>query len=762
MNSKNIYLVLLAVLILSSCSISGYLPAGEKLYRGADITINKSKDIKESTGAIKSAIKLATRPSRNKFVFGYPYKVWFWYVLGEPKKEKGLRSFLRRKLGEEPVLSSRINPTASAENIESLLQNLGYFHTKAKGDTIQTKNYIQSVYTIDLMPQYTLNDIVWYNDSSHLMRLVEQDAKNSLLKKGNPYRLSDISLERERVDQFLKTKGYYFFNPDYLMAYADSTIGDHKVNLLLYLKRVTPEEAKKVYQINSITVYPNHSLSATSADSMANKPVDYEGIKIYNNGFYKNQLFANTITYRADTTYSSELQNNTLNRLISLGAFKFVKNKFDVVKDSSSANKLDVTYYLTPNKLKTAQVALDGFVKDNNFLGTKLGVTWKNRNVFRGAEQLGVRLYGAYETSLVDSLSGNNNLRIGSEVSLSFPIYVIPFFKIRENNFYPANTAITFSYEWYRKRQFYTKQFFRLQYEFIRKTDEQTQFNFAPVSVIYTNTSSVTDNFLAELANNPSLAANTFPEAVIGSFFSYSRHSPYNEIKNRWYLSGSVDLSGNLAGVLLGAKEYRSKTVLNVPFAQFVKFDFDVHYTRQLFKKTDWANRLQLGIGIPYNNSRVLPFAKLYTIGGSTSIRGFNARGLGPGTVKNNALDQNIYQLIGGDYRLLFNSELRLPINNYLSGALFFDAGNTWTKDTILFGPEGKLTGNFMKEIAVAAGAGIRLDATVILIRFDFGVPLRKPFLPDGERWVIHKINPGSRSWRRENLILNIGIGLPF
>lgn len=199
-----------------------------------------------------------------------------------------------------------------------------------------------------------------------------------------------------------------------------------------------------------------------------------------------------------------------------------------------------------------------------------------------------------------------------------------------------------------------------------------------------------------------------------------------------------------------------------MPFAQYVKLDADYHYTRKLSNNYELANRLQLGIGIPYNNSRLLPFTKLYTIGGSNSIRGFRSRTLGPGSYKTTGKDQNFFQIIGGDYKLLANTELRIPFTAQLGAAVFLDAGNIWTKDTILFGPAGKFTKNWPKEIAVASGFGLRFDATVLLIRADLGIPLRKPYLPDGSRWVINQIDFTSRSWRRENLILNIAIGLPF
>ena len=53
-------------------------------------------------------------------------------------------------------------------------------------------------------------------------------------------------------------------------------------------------------------------------------------------------------------------------------------------------------------------------------------------------------------------------------------------------------------------------------------------------------------------------------------------------------------------------------------------------------------------------------------------------------------------------------------------------------------------------------------DLKVLLIRLDLGMPLRKPFYPEKERWVLNSIDVLSGKWRRENLILNIAIGYPF
>jgi outer membrane protein insertion porin family len=477
---------------------------------------------------------------------------------------------------------------------------------------------------------------------------------------------------------------------------------------------------------------------------------------------FKADLFKRTITYRPGSIYNSINQNTTLNRLINLGAFKFSKNSFERVKDTANPYRLNAFYYLTPSKRKALQAEINGFAKDNKNIGSQLSLNWKDRNTFRGAEQLGIKLYGSFEISTTDSLKANDNYRLGTEATLNFPRYLIPFFKIKENNLYPARTQLLLGYEYFIKKSFYTKNIFRLNYEFQWKASANKQHILTPLSITFLNASNVTDSFYSAIQDNPSLIFNIFNEAIIGSYYSYIHNTLNPSAKNQWYLSTSLDVAGNILGLISGAKEIRSKAIFGTPFAQYVKGDVDVRFTKKLPQKVVWANRFQIGIGFPYHNSAFLPFSKQYIVGGSSSIRGFTVRSMGPGSYLPTAEEQLYFQTIGGDFKLLGNTELRFPLLGRLNVAIFTDVGNVWTRDTILFGRAGQLKKDFLKELAVASGFGLRIDASVVIIRFDLGIPLRKPFLPEGQRWVFDKIALGDNAWRKENLVLNIAIGYPF
>ncbi len=75
--------------------------------------------------------------------------------------------------------------------------------------------------------------------------------------------------------------------------------------------------------------------------------------------------------------------------------------------------------------------------------------------------------------------------------------------------------------------------------------------------------------------------------------------------------------------------------------------------------------------------------------------------------------------------------------------------------------PGGKFTGNWLRELGVGVGLGLRVDIEFFVIRFDLASPVRKPHLPEGERWDAD-FRLGQKSWRRENLIFNFAIGYPF
>jgi outer membrane protein assembly factor BamA len=234
-----------------------------------------------------------------------------------------------------------------------------------------------------------------------------------------------------------------------------------------------------------------------------------------------------------------------------------------------------------------------------------------------------------------------------------------------------------------------------------------------------------------------------------------------------------VETGGNVWGLFTPENSKGERALFDVPLSQFVRLETDFRDYYKINRRVIWANRLNLGYGFAYGNTTSLPFVRQFFAGGSNDIRAFKARSLGPGTFK--VADSIRFADQGGDIKLMLNSELRFKIVSVLHGALFADAGNVWLRKEDLGTPatadkpavpgrpgSGFKFKNVLNELAVGTGAGLRVDATIFVIRLDVAFPVRKPYLPEGERWVFDDVSFGSKTWRKENLIYNIGIGYPF
>ena len=185
-------------------------------------------------------------------------------------------------------------------------------------------------------------------------------------------------------------------------------------------------------------------------------------------------------------------------------------------------------------------------------------------------------------------------------------------------------------------------------------------------------------------------------------------------------------------------------------------------------EKTSFATRFIAGVAIPYGNSEHIPFSRQFFVGGSNSIRAFRARTLGPGSYDPRTQKEGFVFDQSGDVKLELNAEYRANLYKFLNVAVFADAGNIWLmNDEInnegeLTRPGGKFSKNFLSEIAVGAGVGLRLDFSILILRLDLAMPLRIPYYEKGDRWAFDKVKFGEGSWRKDNLILNIAIGYPF
>lgn len=760
---------------LVSCGTSK-LKKGEYLYTGAKVNIVNDTMKKKEKNALRDGIKDNLRPKPNTSLLGLRPRVWVYNITPEPKKDKGITHWLKNKIGEKPVLLGDVDRDFNAKIAQNYAENKGYFNTKATYDTLAKNKTAKVIYTVKPGVRYLINEVTYEKDSTKVNAEIQQTVSTSLLKKGDPFDLAVIKAERSRIDAHLKEKGFYYFHPDNLIVQADSTVTkEPKVDLNVKLKNDAPELSKKQFSIDKVVVFADYDLkSATDRNYII--PYGTDSVAAYNDMYiidpdkkFKPQIFDRALYFKKGDIYNRSNHNLSLNRLISLGTFKFVKNQF-VISDSIK-NKFDAYYLLTPRQFQSLRVEATGKTNSANFVGSEVNLNWTHRNFFRGAEQLKASVFGAFDVQIGGPEEGkdNNNVyRFGGNVSLTIPRLVSPF-NFKNSSGYVPKTFMGLGYEYQNRQALYSLHNFNGHFGYLWKEDAQREHELKLININVVVPQNVTEKYQAQIDDPDNLSRYIMkrvvePQLIVGPTYSFTYTNTMLPKTNTFYYKGSVDLAGTLAGLISGAnaKEGKEKKVFGVPFSQYAKTEQDLRFYHKLAEKSQIATRLIAGMAYPYGNSLYVPYSRQFYVGGSNSIRAFRARTLGPGSFDPRSAKNPFFYDQSGDIKLEFNAEYRANIYKFLNAAVFADAGNIWLVNEDPARPGGKFSKDWTKEIAVGAGVGLRLDFSILILRLDLAMPLRVPYLEQNQRWVLDKVNFGNAAWRKDNLILNIAIGYPF
>ncbi|RTY85638.1 translocation and assembly module lipoprotein TamL [Flavobacterium sp. RSP15] len=764
MNNNHLVSFLFFAILASSCSNTRFLPEGELLYTGAIVTVEGKETSKKENKALKTALGEVVRPKPNSSILGLRPKLYIYNLAGTPKKEKGWRYWLKTKVGEAPVLYSQVDLEYNKNVLQNFTENNGYFNTKTAADSTRHGKKATAEYLVKPAKQYKISAVKFPVDSAVISSAVRNTRLRSLLKKEEGYSLNTIKEERIRIDSRLKEKGFFYFNPDYLKVQVDSTVADHQVDLIVKIKEETPKLAETPYKINKIIVYPNYSISSDSLKISIDTITKYNDLTIIDpENLFKPRIFDRALYFKKEDLYNRSDHNLSLNRLVNLGTFKFVKNQFKV--SDTLGNYLDAYYYLTPLPKKSLRMELLAKTNSANYTGTELNLNWSNRNAFRGAELLTISAFGGVEVQVSGQNNGFNVYRVGTEANLIWPRFISPF-KLNPSSGFVPKTKATLGYEFQNRTNLYSLQTFKGSFGYLWKENERKEHLLNVTEITYASPQNITNLYHEQIANNPSLEKVVEKQLLFGPSYSYTyTNTLQTRKKNTFYYKASLDLVGNIAGLVSGANIRKGDTIklFDVPFSQFIKIEQDFRHYLKLGKESQLASRIIAGAGFTYGNSNEMPFIKQFFIGGTNSLRAFRARSLGPGSFDGAAANTGTFLADqSGDLKLEFNTEYRTKIYGLVKGALFLDAGNIWLLNENPDKPGAKFSKKFLNELAVGVGAGLRFDFSFLILRTDLAFPLRKPYLPNGDRWVLDQISLGNSAWRKENLVFNLAIGYPF
>lgn len=774
-------ILILSAFFVSGCSAIKYVPDHEYFYKGTDVVFDTSNlPVKEQQTLAKMLLQLdPVKP--NATLFGSRPAVWFYHIAGNPGKNAVIRQFMKTTLGTAPAYLDTVAAATLCRSMISKLNNEGYFRSGVTYAISRNEKKKEGsiLYYVSLKPAYHLKQIQYPTaEDSVTSVLTEEVRRSSLLRTGQRYSTERLQAEISRIGKTFKDHGFYFFGTRYLVYEADSTIGNHEVDLSLTLAEGFPPTSLHKYRLGEITAYLRDGMTS---DTTGELTVIRTGLFTYRHGrdvenFIKPGALAAAMTIRSNSLYSQSENENTVRRLMALGVFRSVNTVYTPsVQDTAL---LHVKVMLMSGVKKSLRSELNVVSKSNNTVGPVVTATFTNRNSFHGAEKLDISLSGAYETQVSNKSSGTNALEVKLESTLTISRFLLPFEIGRRSGKYLPKTVARAGVNLQNRIDYYNVNTFYASWGYEWRASETVAHTFHPVDLSYVKTANVSDEFRETLQLNPSLAISLQNQFILCSRYSYTFNnlppggilSKYEEGSYKphtFRFTGALDISGNFLDAVMKRTrkgEERPYLLLGSPFSQYAKADADFRYHWQLNEHQKIAMRVMAGAGYAYGNAETLPYVKQYSIGGASSIRAFPARTLGPGSYNRSedpAYNEDSISFTDqyGEIKMEGNAEYRFDIYKAIKGALFLDAGNIWTfrEDSARVGSQF-LADQFYKQLAVGAGIGLRFDFGFFLLRFDTAIPLRRP----DSGWVVNDIDLRSAAWRKENIIFSIAIGYPF
>ena len=746
-------------MVMLSCSIYKNVPETDKFFEGRKIVLPDSMKNKKE---VRESMEVLMRPKANRSILGVKLRLMVYNAIAEPKKQKGLVYDFKHKYGEAPVLLSQTNIPGGEKRLSDYLFSIGYLKATVKGETKINGQSAQNIYTASPGKQYTIRNIILPSDTGALTSEILAANNETLLAQGQPFNLKVFKDERERIDRALKEKGYFFFTPDAIIFRID-TLHNGELDVYAQIKAEASPKALEVWRIGTISIYGNYTLERDSIITRQPGKRSEQYTIIDKKETYKTELYDRVVVMDEGQIYNRESHDLTIERLMNLNTFRFVKTAF-IPDTANGENKLNTRIYITPSRKQTLKMEITGDSKSNNFIGSEIAVNYKNINVGKGAEILEAKLSAGFDKQIGGAQQNSNAITFKAELNYYIP-KLVPNIKIKTfHNSYIPRTVISPAIEFINRQDLYTLRSVKLGAGYIWKHKQTTEHNLRIININSIDPSNITPKFDSILAQDVTLRASFEKQLVIGSRYSFNYNNTYrSNSKFNYAFEGRLATSGNLPSLLVKSSVDTpgAKQIFSVPISQFIRAQADFRTYVRFNPKTMWVSRIIAGGIFAYGNSKTAPYSEQFFIGGSSSIRAFRTRTLGPGSYHTAEKEYEANE--SGELKLEMNTEIRYNITKIFRMAAFVDAGNIWLRKDASDKPGSGLSkGDLWKEMAIGAGLGIRIDASVLVIRFDYAIPFRKPWYPEGNRWVLDEINFGNKNWRKENLILNIGIGYPF
>jgi outer membrane protein insertion porin family len=679
----------------------------------------------------------------------------------ERKLEYG--NFFMRTGNPRVILDS----TLTEETVRQMgfyLINNGFFDAKVDYSVSIDRKKAAVTYQLTENQPYLIDTFYTKTEDVNISSILEKNKKSTAIRVGKTYEQNQLSKERQRVEDVLKENGYYTFSRSFIDYNVLKDTVAYKVKIEQNIRKPLSSEFHRVYTLDSIyfTIDPPSDVFIDYDNTSTYQDINFS---IYEDKYSK-KIISSRIFLEKGNLYNRSDVIETQRQLANLDLFRFVNISFDTLE-----NTLRPRIFTQPNQKYQLTNQVGASITEQ-VPGPFFSHSLRNRNLFRGAEIFEFFFRAGLEG--VVSATGEGGVfrsrELNTSASIIFPRFLFPMNLDYLERFgrYNPRTRTLIGYN-YINRPEYVREGINgvIGYNWnTRNLRQQFTFNALDANFIRSSLSPAFRNLLEDFQSQGNNLINSFLPSYVSSIsgqviINFNQYGAFSRSKAslwRLYLESGGTTLNLLNTDFVGER--------SLAYFQFLKFQSDFRRYIPITAKQTFAYRLNLGLARPYGVSNgVLPYEKYFFAGGSTGIRAWQPRRLGPGSYTPGRLEDGSF-----DYRfeqpgdILFEGmfEVRSKIYGYFDGAFFVDLGNSWTflPDPTRPGADFQLN-RFWKEIAVGTGLGLRMDFDFLVFRLDMGVKAMDPARPEGERFILG--NFFRNFWgERGQTVFNIGIGYPF
>ena len=704
-----------------------------------------------------------------------------------------------KPLGNPPPILDSTLVEISRSQIEKFLKSKGFFNAEVKSDIQVRKKKAKLIFTAKTGEPFMVNELTDDIADEKVKSLyLNSKSKFSRLHVGMQYDEDSLSYEREEIYKLLRQNGYYDFVRPYVKFSPDSNQNNNKVKVKLIIDNpIDSADNHKVYTIGETNIIIAPSTDGFTDSITLNKRI-FNRIRFTDlSGKFRRNPITRYDFIRPGEKYNIDNEQLTYDRLYELNIFKNVK--IDYLKNKDTAGVIDPVILLTPQKRMSNRI--EGEIPFNNAtVGFTLSNTYIDNNFLKGGEKFQFQVKGGLQSrfSNIGSIFSDIYQRDFSvSASLTVPRLMVPFgIPIMGKNGIPY-TTFSSSYLYALQKDITIRRIFinSITYDWVETKSKM--HSFTPLNFEYRFGSVLIDTINA---GNAETVINNFfnlllldrKNVTLGMKYAYSLNADkLLQNKSFIYFRGNIDIAGNLLqGIssLTGNKHSAANgnegKILGLPYNQYVRPEVDVRWYKSLGAESQLVTRINGGIGYAYGNSLSIPYEKMFYAGGSSGVRAWQARTLGPGNYNRATIPTQEARAAAfgfdqiGQMHIEANLEYRFPLarrffGGKLNGATFLDAGNIWNIGS------GTQTGTYFKfdklgeQIALGTGLGFRYDVQFFVFRFDVGLKLKDPQFVGDEQWVIGKFINGGKTFKANYFTThspdryrfvqyNFGIGMPF